>query len=494
MKQLSKDQVRNILNSRPANMDAETVISNLVSKGYVLEGLNDGTKTTQESQTEAKKPGLLSRGANFLGNVAKDIARPFATAGVTGLAAIEGAGRAAVGDIKGADRVLTEGYNVPLLGQIKPVGASIGQAGGVKRELGRMVGTGAELASNLMGAGAAKGLIQSGGKTALKSLALQGAKEGALVGATGGFGSSIQDENVSAGNVVLKSAGGALLGGVLGAAAAPLAKVSTQAGRTALKSEKLVSQSEKLAEYVMPVMNQSEKTQAIIKNRGIAPTLFSEADIAPGVYEKRMAEAVKGIIDPKKDMYSNVDALNGAVSREADLLAKEVGSKNIIFNQAQLSKKLDSIEPPIMVQSDPVLEKNYILAKQKFMTFVGQEPKNVSGLLSARKKFDAWVIQNFPNIYDDISKRPLQQALKDMRNAANDFIAEKLPDGSLYRNSLKKQSLLLDARDNLAEKAVKQGSGNKVSQWAKKHPFITTAIGAGAGSEIINQARKALGQ
>lgn len=131
----------------------------------------------------------------------KGIAKPVATAAVTGLAPIEATGRAIGGDIEGAQKRLTEGYQIPGLGQIKPIGAEIGKEGGFVKETRRMIGTGAEFAALLAGGEIIPAL-------------------GAVAGGVGGFGAAISEENVSPAsiflNTILGTVGGAVLGKMLG--------------------------------------------------------------------------------------------------------------------------------------------------------------------------------------------------------------------------------------------------------------------------------------
>lgn len=474
MPTLTKDQVKKIIDGAPQGTKPRDIVEGLVKRGYTLEGLNGSAPETTGQK-------VLNLGIGL----AKDVATPFVTAGVTGLAAAQGTRDLVAGGIakavgakdyaqkmfSEADRVTREGYNVPGFGQVSPVGSTIGQPGGYANEVKRMVGTGAGIASTVAGGGGAASFASNAGKGLVKNAVIQGAKQGLYIGGIGGLGSSLQNPNSTAGDVALSTIAGAGLGGVVGGALGPLAARSTQAGRAAIAAQKAENQTSKITDFIAPVLSKSEKIAAFRRGQGVAPTLFKEGTVNPSNYEKEIAKAVSKVVNTKKSYVENIDSVSEAISTEAKSLADSLGKNNVIFNKKQLGAKLNAIEPPAMVQSDQQLSNAYAMAKQKFMAFVDEEPKNMTGLLSARQKFDAWISREYPNIWEDPRTKPLQRAFKDMRNSANDFIAEKLPEGSKFLSSLRKQSLMFDALDNMAERAVKENMSKAVG-FTKKYPLV----------------------
>jgi len=97
---------------------------------------NKQQKTLRVRDPDTGKTGILTEAGfvpdtepeSFLSTMAKEIVRTPLRFAATGLAAVEGATRLAAGDVKGANKVLKEGYNMPLVGQLKPyrVGKDIG--------------------------------------------------------------------------------------------------------------------------------------------------------------------------------------------------------------------------------------------------------------------------------------------------------------------------------------------------------------------------------
>lgn len=274
-----------------------------------------------------------------------------------------------------------------------------------------------------------------------------------------------------------------------------LANISKKAAEVAVKplAEKILSSTEEqLLELSRPVLSKKAQIKVIQQGKGQAQGLLTPAKIIATERDLKRAKVLEDIIDLKKNKFENINEINKAISNEAESAIKGLEKNNKIFNKKTLNSSLNKIEKPISILSDPRLNKMYDLAQEKFMFFVDKEKKNLAGLLKARKKFDIWIEEQIPKIWDDPSIKPLQKALRDMRKKANKFIIENLPDeetSKIFENSLKKQNLLFEARDNIAEKAIKtELKGGKIPEFIKKHKtFIkggATALGAG---EIIRR-------
>jgi len=109
--------------------------------------------------------------------------------------------------------------------------------------------------------------------------------------------------------------------------------------------------------------------------------------------------------------------------------------------------------------------------------------------LKSRKEFDALVEKEFPTLYDR-ENAPMRSSVKAMRDALNNSIDANLPKGFGYKDSLRKQSLMYDAIDNIAGKSSEEtkttGIG-RIGSAIKKHPVGTVVTGA-LTSEGIRKA------
>lgn len=238
----------------------------------------------------------------------------------------------------------------------------------------------------------------------------------------------------------------------------------------------------KTSELLKPMLSQNEKIAAVKKNRGVAPTLFGELDISPSAFEKEVATVAHPYIKQGAGHVDNVANLNRGIETEAEALKAQIAQKDPIFNRNEIRKQLMDMDIGPQVASDPVIAKNHELAVGKFLDFLENEKNNVSGALNARKKFDAWLLDEYPNLFSDQRLSPLKQSFKNIRNGVNEFISKKIPNIA-YKDSLRKQSLLYEARDNLAERAVKEGQ-SKIKQFTKNHPVATKVGGAIAGGVV----------
>jgi len=132
---------------------------------------------------------------------------------------------------------------------------------------------------------------------------------------------------------------------------------------------------------------------------------------------------------------------------------------------------------------------------------------NLQSLLDARKEFDNWVQNEYPRVFDE-SGNAVNQLVRNIRTAANDFIAQRAPDIAV-KDSLKKQNLLYDALDVLKEKSAlgeKQTAGEigttAFGRFGQSHPTTTgllkgglqTGIGLGIGATGLDLLNKARGQ
>jgi hypothetical protein len=235
---------------------------------------------------------------------------------------------------------------------------------------------------------------------------------------------------------------------------------------------------------VKPELNKLGKIEAVKAGRA-TKNVFGKIDITPVERDLQIAKAVEGVVSKKRGFIQNITSIRNEISKEADSVVRNLEKNKIPFSKQEIVTKLNAIEAPLDVQADAVVAKKYEIAKEKFMKFVEGEDQTLSGLLKARKKFDKWVEEKIPNIWDD-SHKALHQALRDMRTTANDFIAEKLPNGSTFKKSLRRQNLMYDAVSNIAEKSYKDVGTSALGRKIKSSPVLRQtlkyggAVGAGA--------------
>jgi hypothetical protein len=357
--------------------------------------------------------------------------------------------------------------NAPILGEIKPLSAVPGERSALSQ-----LGQAAEMGASVLGTSGAVGAAKQVGKGAIKGAVIEGALTGAEAGGLGGFGSKAQEQGATLGD----AAGSGLTGAITGAAiGAPLGLAGGLAGRALSKTARQSRATTELVDLVSPTLNKKERLAALEAGRGVEGFVTR---LTPGREADEIAGAVKGIVNPKKSVIQNISALRTGIKNEAEGLMGRLSAYNKAFySPNELKAALRSTERPLALVGD--MDKIYGKAESKFLEFANKEAKNPAGLLKARQKFDDWIEDQIPKIWEDASYKPLHQALRDMRNNANTFLDARVPSAGL-KASLKKQSLMYDARYNLAEKAEKDLGKNVFQRAARKYPKLSRAAKYGA--------------
>lgn len=406
----------------------------------------------------------------FLRSVAEGIAKPFAQVGVAATNFGESVVDLARGDIKGANEALSKERNVPLLGKTKPFATGKETAGGAAKAV---LGTGLEIGSTIVGGGG----VGAVGKSTVKGLAKQAAKQGAKFGATTGafssIGQELQNENSTLGSTIKAGLGGAASGVVIGGAlGGATGAVGAGVKNTLNRAKNKVSR--EAFEIIEPELTLLEKQTALAEGRATKGK-FGTIKINPTKRDLQVARAVEGVVSKKKGLIGNIISIRNEIKKEAQATMNGLKRYKTDYKVEELSSKLGSLEKPPLVVSDTRLNNAYDLAQKKFVEFAEKEKNDLPGLLRARQKFDNWIEESFPKIFDDPNNTPLQKALRDMRTSANDFIESKLPAKSQFRNKLRRQSLMYEALDNIANKSRKDVGKSAVQRFMRKHPVATNA-------------------
>jgi hypothetical protein len=106
MPNLTKQQVKDILQKAPANLDKREIVDGLVKRGYVLEGFNDGGQATQSKGTWGKISALKDTG---IGKTLMSI-NPLNTA----IGEVKGFGSTLLGAAKLGSSALKAGYDATI--------------------------------------------------------------------------------------------------------------------------------------------------------------------------------------------------------------------------------------------------------------------------------------------------------------------------------------------------------------------------------------------
>lgn len=157
----------------------------------------------------------------------------------------------------------------------------------------------------------------------------------------------------------------------------------------------------------------------------------------------------------------NIQAMKNAQIESAQKIRAGLEDSQAIWNKNDLKGAMNDVEKPITVKSDPTLNRVANGFKKAALNLASTADKNLPGLLDVRQGIDSLIDKEFPsNIYS--KDTPIGQYVRNFRQALNEEIASRLPDGTLpdgstFKGELRRQSLLYDAIDNAAANGPKVG-------------------------------------
>ncbi len=180
-----------------------------------------------------------------------------------------------------------------------------------------------------------------------------------------------------------------------------------------------------------------------------------------------------------KDLATKINLTQDTVDTMVEDLKNQVtqSGKDKIYSFKELKSVLDDIPKPLGI----VKEQENILSRVKnaALEIARKNGGKVSNLFDARKEFDALIKQQFPNLYSSDTLTPIRLAVRSIRNGMTDFTAKNLPDVAL-KDSLKLQSKLIEAIENMSEKAVsgpdKVIGTTRLQRFGARHPVVSGLI------------------
>ena len=173
--------------------------------------------------------------------------------------------------------------------------------------------------------------------------------------------------------------------------------------------------------------------------------------------DKELVSAAKEFIKDAKTPLQAVTKLDQGISTEATVLRDGLKATKTPWTSAELETKLNEFKIPNSLKSDATLTNSFNNAKTDILDLASKANKaSIDGALNVRQQFDQIMKDDFGDrIFD--KRDGVSTVYKNLRNLLNDFVDNKLPEGKLpngttFKASLRKQSLLYRAIDNVAPK------------------------------------------
>lgn len=259
-------------------------------------------------------------------------------------------------------------------------------------------------------------------------------------------------------------------------------------GVKALETSLEKGATKKALNLIKPELSKAEKIIAVQKGLATQGKLGT-IKIAPSPREIEIANEVKGIIKSKKPL-KNLEEINNEVTRLADEVKEEVLKNPSIYkaDKNEIKTILESAknESGIVFGNDkPAYDAVINLMNSK----IEKSGNTLSGLLEARKAFDSEIKSKFgQGIFGEAGDNARRNAIKDVRTKINDYISEKLPTDNVYKDSLKKQNLLLEASENVAQKTSKLVDKtvlDRANSFIRANPALSLAGAGGLTAGVI---------
>ena len=189
--------------------------------------------------------------------------------------------------------------------------------------------------------------------------------------------------------------------------------------------------------------------------------LFRENVVIPTAAERSSAEAVAQIpgISAKNNFQKNFNIVRDFNREQAKQLESDVAKSNFIIPKKEVMSRLDDAARELgnspLVVGDAAKTAERLVEGARRM--VGENEGTGAGLLKARKDYDKWVLSQKPNVFDAKAENALTIANDAVRRTLNNLLDEKAPTLGI-KESLKKQSSLFNAMENIGPKAAEEAN------------------------------------
>ncbi len=208
------------------------------------------------------------------------------------------------------------------------------------------------------------------------------------------------------------------------------------------------------------IMPKVTPTVATDQAKRTVETGFGGRKVMPTPREAAITETVASVGGVKKGntIQGNLNVIQDAANKEAEQLKSLLKKNEVLIPKREFYPKLQQVrsnlaENPLIVGDSSKTADKII---NKFEMILSNTAGTASGMLEARKKLDKWVkSQKGTNAFDPKNENALSIALREIRQTTNDFIDERAVNVDV-KNSLKRQSDLYSAVENIAPKAAKE--------------------------------------
>lgn len=213
-------------------------------------------------------------------------------------------------------------------------------------------------------------------------------------------------------------------------------------------------------DLVSPMATKAVKEAQVARTTETGMGIFKKSIIQPTTQELAAEESVlKNVpgVAVNKTYQQNYNLIKDANLKEAVRLKTAIAENDFAIPRVETKAKL-SVAASNLTESPTIVGDAQKTAKRlltKANQLVDQNAGTGSGLLKARKEFDAWVLSQKGNAFDASTDNAFTLANREIRNAFNTILDEKAPSLKI-KDSLKSQSALYTAMENVVPKAAQE--------------------------------------
>src|SRR3990167_4848453 len=265
-------------------------------------------------------------------------------------------------------------------------------------------------------------------------------------------------------------------------------KVGISAEKSGIKAAEL-SKNTFAQELVMPIETKAVKL-AQVKRTTEAGGLFKKDIVAPTVLETASAKEVAQIsgISPKNTYQKNFNIVRDFNIQQAKQLESDISTYDFIIPKQEIISKLNKAaetlqENPLIVGDAEKMAGRLIEGAKKI---IEKNEGKGSGLLKARKEYDAWVLSQKPKAFDATAENAFTVANNKVRDTLNTILDDNATNLGI-KDSLRKQFNLYKAMENIAPKAAEEANTpitramQRIGQTLGTKNKIVQAIAAAVG-------------
>lgn len=268
-------------------------------------------------------------------------------------------------------------------------------------------------------------------------------------------------------------------------------KALVESGEKAL----IKTQGEFIRELVRPIATVTTKKEFVTRTTEIGVGPFKRSVITPTSQERIAENFVSQIpkVKPANTFQRNYNFIKDANFTEAERLKTLLINNDFVFTKKELLLKLRNTKSKLaenpLITGDAKKAAGKLITK--IQTMVAKKPAKGKGseLLQIRKDFDRWVgSQRGEAIFDPAKESAISISNREIRRTINDFLNVNAKNVGV-KDSLKKQSSLFNAMENIAPKAAQEADtafirslqrvGNVLGTKSRIVQGIAAAVGIG---------------